>query len=165
MPLSALSNQLRFRVIASATLVSMILLIPFPAQSISQKNWSGDVRVHFPVGSAQLSPAAAVLLARQLPRMNALALEVIIIEATGDHMLSVENENRERSLALARAKSVRHFFVRAGYPEPLIYAEAQRVSVSKKREGFFPEIRFGTADIFYLGGCKPGYISICDEKP
>ena len=117
MPIAVPRSPAHFWRIASATFVSLMLLVPSPAQSLSPQKWSGEEKVSFPIGSAQLSPLSAVLLARHLPRMNALELEVIIIDATGDHMMSAENEKKERSLALARANSVRQFFIKVGYPE------------------------------------------------
>lgn len=157
------SNFLRIPFVLSALALSAILIFPASAFPLSIQLWTGKETVKFSKGSWKLSDSSKVQLARHIPRINAFNVEIVLIVATGDGVKSSSSMDRtiDTSLAEARANAVRQFFIDAGYSPKIIISETKVFSVTDKNFRY----SLGTANIEYIGPCKPGYVSICDEQP
>ena len=156
------------RVLRVGALLSVIgaMLLPCSAVSMQPVKYVGHATVSFEKNGSALSDPLKVQLARHLPRIRALHLEIILVIASGDSW-DVNASNAEQiSLSIARANAVRQFFLDAGIPERRIYAERQSAPYSPGRElfpGYVPPP--GTALVEYIGPCGYGNAAICKEEP
>ncbi|NKI72744.1 hypothetical protein GN109_25315 [Collimonas pratensis] len=133
---------LKFWKIRGIAVVVFSALLSQPAYSFTPLKYSGDVKVSFSKNSSIPSDSVKITLARHLPRLFSLHLEMLIIITDGDTLGS--GENSQVSLAEARGRALRQFFVDAGVPGDKIYTTTRLTSQGN------------TSELEYVGTCVGG---------
>lgn len=108
--------------------------------------------IPFAVGSSVLPEVSAIEIAEQAACMETIALEVVIIQTTGDSSSANVDGASQLRLAAERANAVRASFLRIGVPDWRIYAEA---SATVRSPGPYPPLgpAQAVARVEYTGTC------------
>jgi hypothetical protein len=131
--------------------------------------------VSLPNGSSDLSDSNKVTLARHIPRINSIILDIVAVtlwtsyqvqKADAQELSPLNFEANVQKLGpldLKRKQSIRGFFVDFGVPEKRIYFEAKslnsQIDAHEPPEGR----KDGLIQIWYRGDCK-NHESMCFDR-
>lgn len=115
--------------------------------------------------SSTLGDANKVALARHLPRINSIDLEVVLILLWTSRSTEQTSDRKLKQLNLKRERSIRDFFINAGIPNNRIYFEAKLLDFPAATDTNSNIQRTdGLVEIAYLGSCKEGLQSLCFDE-
>lgn len=111
--------------------------------------------------SSSLSDANKVSVARHLPRINSIDLEIVIVSLwTSQQGLNVTAQNLSK-LNIKRRESILEFLIDLGVPKNKIYFEAKPLNSPVSKYEPIGGRTDGLIQIWYGGMCKDGYESMC----
>lgn len=115
--------------------------------------------------SSILSDASKVTLARHLPRINSIDLEIILIRLWTSHVEGQRSAGKFNQLNIKREQSIRDFFINAGIQNNRIYFETKSLNSPATTDTDSNKQRTdGLVEIAYLGSCKEGLQSMCFDE-
>ncbi len=146
------------------TALSIAILMPFRAFAFPPRVEEKAV-FSFSKASPTLGDANEVALARHLPRINSIDLEIIIITLWTSQPEEKISAGKFNQLNIKRERSIRDFFIKAGIPYNRIYCEKKSLNspVTKDTKSSKKQ-KDGLVEIAYLGYCKEGLQSICFDE-
>lgn len=129
------------------------------AMALSLEKAIGHVPVRFSPEDARLSDSQRAVLTRELPRIEMLALEVLVIEA---RFSAQPGQGRStQAVAKQRAAAIADVFIRAGI-DPQRILQFVKPARRETSEATTPDdAELDLVDVDWAGQCKPGSGSAC----
>lgn len=140
---------------------SIAILMPFQTFAFSPRI-EEKIVFSFSKASSNLSDANRVELARHLPRIHSVDLEVIFVVLWTSQPEEKISHREFNFLNIKRERAIRNFFIESDLPDNRIYVQiislnspdrANIDSSQKRKDGF--------VEIVYRGLCKEGRQSMC----
>ena len=150
--------------------ISLFLAIFLPLKTAASLPIRPDLRVEqlisssFEKNAPTLSDSSKVALARQLPRLNSIDLEVIVIRLWSTFPEKKLARQGGSSLDSKRIQSARQFFIDAGVPERRIYVEIKSLDSPPTKLEPVDGRKKGIVEFWYIGMCKEGYEQMCFDR-
>jgi hypothetical protein len=148
----------------SCILLFIAGLISCSAYALSIEKATGSISMFFPKGSSILSDADKVHLARRLPHIKSIEINIIVVVIWSVQPDSETGSLRKSKQDMARLDSVRQFFLDAGMPKDKVYLEVRAIRSSNMTPRLANRFKDGLVEIEYGGYCKLGFESICFER-
>lgn len=150
--------------------VSLFLAIFLPLKTTASLPIQPDLRVEqltslsFERNTSTLSDSSKMALARQLPLLNSIDLEVIVIRLWSTFPEKKLAKQGSSPLDSKRIQSARQLLIHAGVPERRIYVEIKSLdSPPTKLEPVYGRKK-GVVEFLYIGMCKEGYEQLCFDR-
>ena len=142
-----LLHRLGFFFVASAVAAS--------AMALSLAKAMGEVPIRFRQEDAQLSDSQKAALMRELPRIEMLALESIVIEAR--FSLQPGHGVPTQALAKRRAAAIAAVFIQAGIEAHRVLQLVRPIPESATSD----DASLDVVEVDWAGQCKPGSSTAC----
>lgn len=143
---------------------SIAVLMPFQAFAF-QPRIEEKIVLSFSNTSSTLSSANKVALARHLPRINSISLEVIVVLLWTSQPAEQTKTQKFNQLNIKRERSIRNFFIDAGLPANRIYVQIESLNApATTNRDSSKQRKDGVVEIVYVGSCKEGLQSMCFDE-
>jgi hypothetical protein len=143
---------------------SITILTPFQAFAFPPRIEERIV-LSFSNTSSTLSSANKVALARHLPRINSISLEVISVLLWTSQPEEQIESLKFNQLNIKRERSIRNFFIDAGLSADRIYVQIKSLNApAMTNRDSSKQRKDGLVEIEYIGYCKEGYESMCFDE-
>lgn len=132
-----------------------------PAMALSLEKAVGQVPIRFSPGEARLPASQTAALARELPRIEMLVLETLVIEARFSAQPGPGRATQ--AVAKQRAAAVANVFIRAGVDPRRVLQLVKPARTRTAEATTADDAELDLVDVDWSGQCKPGSGSACRD--